>query len=137
MSQESLVPSNRPKSTSQPKAFKEQKSLTERIEESRKVREKYPDRVPVICEKSAVEKDLPSIDKNKYLVPADLNVSQFVMVVRGRLSVDETTSLFFFVGKDVLLMQTDLMGSIYEKYKDEDGFLYISYSGQNTLGALE
>jgi GABA(A) receptor-associated protein len=27
------------------------------------------------------------------------------------------------------------MGHIYEKYKDEDGFLYITYSGENTFGA--
>lgn len=26
------------------------------------------------------------------------------------------------------------MGSIYEEHKDEDGFLYIAYSGENTFG---
>ena len=28
-----------------------------------------------------------------------------------------------------------LMSSIYEDHKDEDGFLYIQYSGENTFGA--
>lgn len=28
------------------------------------------------------------------------------------------------------------MGSIYEENKDEDGFLYIAYSGENTFGHL-
>lgn len=28
------------------------------------------------------------------------------------------------------------MSSIYEDHKDEDGFLYITYSGENTFGAL-
>lgn len=32
--------------------------------ESAKIREKYPDRIPVICEKSATSK-LPNIDKTK------------------------------------------------------------------------
>ena len=32
--------------------------------ESDKIREKYPDRIPVICEKSATSK-LPDIDKSK------------------------------------------------------------------------
>ena len=27
-----------------------------------------------------------------------------------------------------------LMSSIYEEQKDEDGFLYITYSGENTFG---
>jgi GABA(A) receptor-associated protein len=30
----------------------------------------------------------------------------------------------------------DLISNIYERYKDEDGFLYITYSGENTFGAL-
>ena len=29
------------------------------------------------------------------------------------------------------------MGSIYEEHKDEDGFLYISYSGENTFGGSD
>jgi GABA(A) receptor-associated protein len=29
------------------------------------------------------------------------------------------------------------MSSIYEDHKDEDGFLYITYSGENTFGGLE
>ena len=28
------------------------------------------------------------------------------------------------------------MSSIYEDHKDEDGFLYITYSGENTFGGL-
>lgn len=28
-----------------------------------------------------------------------------------------------------------LMSSIYEDHRDEDGFLYITYSGENTFGA--
>jgi hypothetical protein len=27
------------------------------------------------------------------------------------------------------------MSSVYEDHKDEDGFLYITYSGENTFGA--
>lgn len=30
----------------------------------------------------------------------------------------------------------DLVSNIYERYKDEDGFLYITYSGENTFGSL-
>lgn len=29
------------------------------------------------------------------------------------------------------------MSSVYEDHKDEDGFLYITYSGENTFGCLE
>lgn len=41
----------------------------QRKEESSKIRDKFPDRIPVICEK-AEKTDIPAINKNKYLVPA-------------------------------------------------------------------
>lgn len=28
-----------------------------------------------------------------------------------------------------------MMSSIYDEHKDEDGFLYFTYSGENTFGA--
>lgn len=37
--------------------------------EAERIRQKYPDRIPVICEK-AEKSDIPTIDKKKYLVPA-------------------------------------------------------------------
>lgn len=32
------------------------------------------------------------------------------------------------------VVAAELMSHIYAKYKDEDGFLYITYSGENTFG---
>lgn len=43
----------------------------QRRAESERIRTKYPDRVPVICEKSE-KSNVQDIDKKKYLVPADL-----------------------------------------------------------------
>ena len=54
------------------------KSLEERIEESTNVLKKYPNRIPVIVEKSDKCKELQDIDKNKYLVPDDLTFGQFI-----------------------------------------------------------
>lgn len=28
-----------------------------------------------------------------------------------------------------------MMATVYEEHKDEDGFLYITYSGENTFGS--
>jgi hypothetical protein len=35
----------------------------------------------------------------------------------------------------VLCCAAALMSSVYEDHKDEDGFLYITYSGENTFGS--
>ena len=39
-------------------------NIEARKNESERIRERYPDRIPVICEKSETSK-LPDIDKNK------------------------------------------------------------------------
>ena len=33
-----------------------------------------------------------------------------------------------------LVFYSASMGQIYEEHRDEDGFLYIAYSGENTFG---
>ncbi|GJN41435.1 hypothetical protein PR202_gn00809 [Eleusine coracana subsp. coracana] len=104
-----------------------------RQKESSRIREKYPDRVPVIVEKAG-KSDVPDIDKKKYLVPGDLIVGQFVYVVRKRIKLSPEKAIFIFV-KNTLPPNASLMSAIYEEHKDEDGFLYMTYSGESTFGS--
>lgn len=97
----------------------------------------------------------------RYLVPADLTVGQFVYVVRKRIKLSAEKAIFIFV-KNILpptganyfikslifaslhvvqylfcfYFAAAMMSAIYEEHKDEDGFLYMTYSGENTFGAL-
>ncbi|TQD70429.1 hypothetical protein C1H46_044034 [Malus baccata] len=77
-------------------SFKLEHTLERRQAEASRIREKYPDRIPVIVEKAA-RSDIPDIDKKKYLVPADLNVGQFVYVVRKRIKLGAEKAIFIFV----------------------------------------
>ncbi|KAD4386028.1 hypothetical protein E3N88_26197 [Mikania micrantha] len=88
----------------------------------------------VIVEK-AERSDIPDIDKKKYLVPADLTVGQFVYVVRKRIKLSAEKAIFIFV-KNILPPTAAMMSAIYEENKDEDGFLYMTYSGENTFGLI-
>ncbi|KAK8249285.1 gamma-aminobutyric acid receptor associated protein, partial [Phyllosticta capitalensis] len=105
--------------------FKDEHPFEKRKAEAERIRQKYNDRIPVICEK--VEKsDIATIDKKKYLVPSDLTVGQFVYVIRKRIKLSPEKAIFIFVD-EVLPPTAALMSSIYEEHKDEDGFLYITY----------
>ena len=106
--------------------FKKSKSENERITESSKIIERYPDRIPIIVEKDKKCK-IKDIDKNKFLVPNDMTLGQFMYVIRKRIKLDSTEALFFFVN-NVLCNNTQTLGEIYKKYKDKDGFLYILYT---------
>ncbi|RDY09581.1 Autophagy-related protein 8a, partial [Mucuna pruriens] len=132
-------------------SYKHQLPLERRLVESSRIREKYPDRIPVIVEK-AERSDIPDIDKKKYLVPADLTVGQFVYVVRKRIKLGAEKAIFIFIndtlpptGKYPVMLNVQwsctkslvaaaLMAAVYEEYKDQDGFLYMTYSGENTFG---
>lgn len=113
-------------------AYQKENPIEKRIEESRRIREKFPERIPVIVEKAA-KSDIPDIDKKKYLVPGDLTVGQFVYVIRKRIDLTAEKAIFVFVN-NVLPPTAALMSSIYKEHKDEDGFLYITYTGENTFG---
>ncbi|KAJ8436301.1 hypothetical protein Cgig2_005225 [Carnegiea gigantea] len=112
--------------------FKLEHDLGKRRAEAARIREKYPDRIPVIVEK-AERSDIPNIDKKKYLVPADLTVGQFVYVIRKRIKLSAEKAIFIFVD-NVLPPTGAILSAIYEEKKDEDGFLYVTYSGENTFG---
>jgi GABA(A) receptor-associated protein len=72
----------------------------------------------------------------RYHVPADLTVGQFVYVIRKRIKLSPEKAIFVFVN-NVLPPTAALMSSIYEEHKEDDGFLYIAYSGENTFGDWE
>eukprot|EP00696_Hemimastix_kukwesjijk_P015862 gnl/Hemi2/4114_TR1435_c0_g6_i1.p1 gnl/Hemi2/4114_TR1435_c0_g6~~gnl/Hemi2/4114_TR1435_c0_g6_i1.p1 ORF type:complete len:119 (-),score=45.46 gnl/Hemi2/4114_TR1435_c0_g6_i1:191-547(-) len=113
--------------------FKRDHPFEQRQNEAARIRTKYPDRIPVICEKSE-KSDIPDIDKKKFLVPIDLTVGQFVYVIRKRIRLSPEKAIFIFVN-NVLPPTAALMSTIYEEQRDEDGFLYVTYSGENTFGA--
>lgn len=76
------------------------KPIDKRRSEAERIRIKYPDRVPVICEK-ADRSDIPDIDKKKYLVPADLTVGQFQYVIRKRIKLAPEKALFVFCSNHI------------------------------------
>uniref|UniRef100_A0A3Q2QZ76 Gamma-aminobutyric acid receptor-associated protein-like 2 n=1 Tax=Fundulus heteroclitus TaxID=8078 RepID=A0A3Q2QZ76_FUNHE len=116
----------------QQNTYKELVAEEHRCVESAKIRNKYPDRVPVIVEKVSGSQ-IVDIDKRKYLVPSDITVAQFMWIIRKRIQLPSEKAIFLFVDKTV--PQSSLtMGQLYDKEKDEDGFLYVAYSGENTFG---
>eukprot|EP00656_Telonema_subtile_P042521 TRINITY_DN4819_c0_g1_i1.p1 TRINITY_DN4819_c0_g1~~TRINITY_DN4819_c0_g1_i1.p1 ORF type:complete len:141 (+),score=41.72 TRINITY_DN4819_c0_g1_i1:97-519(+) len=105
----------------------------QRRSEAQRVRERHPDRLPVICEKMEGSK-INDLDKNKFLVPSDLTVGQFVLVVRKRVMLEPEKAVFLFIGDSVPPTSAH-MADLYNKYADDDGFLYVKYSGESSFGA--
>ena len=114
-------------------AYKKQHSFLCRSEESKRILDKFPDRLPIIIEKGKNEKNLPNIDKTKYLVPYDLTIGQFIYIVRQRIKTKPEQSIFVLTN-GILPSSSQELSRVYSQHKDYDGFLYLQYMGENTFG---
>lgn len=113
--------------------FKKTHTKTQRLAESQRITTQYPDRVPIICEKLPGAKNIPDIDKKKYLAPGVLTIGQFMFVIRKRLKLSAEKALFIFIDNKIPSASQQL-SEVYRTNKDLDGFLYVAYSFENTFG---
>jgi len=114
--------------------FKKNHGFEERKLEAERILEKYPERIPIIVERS-IRTDVPEIDKKKYLVPKDITVGQFVYIIRKRIKLAPEKAIFLFLN-DSIPPTASLLSELYGDNKDEDKFLYLTYAGENTFGEM-
>lgn len=130
-----------------------------RAAEAHRIRTKYPNRIPVICER-APRCDLPDIDKKKFLVPMNMMVGEFKYIVHKHINqcamtqhlqgsqgftgsgnggtaaavpITHEKTIYLFVNNTAPKAGA-LMQELYEEHVAEDGFLYVEYAAENTLG---
>lgn len=114
--------------------FKSRVPFEDRLDESTRIRNKFPGRIPLIVERARTsDKRIPLLDKEKFLVPKDLTVAQFLFIVRRRLTLPSEIALFLFINGTLPTTGT-LMSELYAIHCDRDGFMYAQYSGENTFG---
>ena len=112
--------------------YRDSRTLDERCSESKIMRQRYPDRVPVIIEPKC--KRTPIIDKRKYMAPINLSFAQLFYVVRKRLQIGPEQGLFFFMDNNTIARANASVSDVYNEHANEDGFLYVKYSLENTFG---
>ena len=109
----------------------------ERKAEAAKIRSKFPDRVPVICERaSSASASLPHIDNSKFLVPEEMTMGQLVYIVRKRIKLPPEQAIFVFVAGRLPPTSAKL-ADLYRKHQDADGMLYCVYASENTFGSSQ
>lgn len=113
--------------------FKAEHTFDKRCQDSKIIREKYPERIPVIVEldsKSDIDKFLT---KNKYLVPHDLSMNQFIYVIRKKINIPDHKAIYMFVN-ETLPPITTLLSALDREHRDPDGFLYITVCSEVSYG---
>ena len=113
--------------------FKKVLSLEKRKEEYQKIKSKLSSKIPIICEKDPRSLIEP-IAKTKFLVNPQMNVSSFNEIIRKKLNLEAKEGIFLLVKGKNVITGNQTMQEIYEHYKDEDGFLYITYASESVWG---
>merc|ERR1719265_2499708 len=102
-----------------------------RKEEAERILKKYPDRVAVICER-APRSTLPALPKVKFLVPGTMTVGEFKYTIQKHI-VDSAESLsaeqtIYLFARGTATRTNSTLSEVYDAYKSEDGFVYITYA---------
>ena len=102
------------------------KNLLKRKKEFENLLKNNPNCVPVIIEKK-IDSNLEKCDKTNFLVPKEFSADQFIFLLRKRLDLTKEQNLFLTSNENLINGEIKFY-EIYSKFKNEDGFLYISYS---------
>lgn len=100
-----------------------------------KVTAKYPSKLPILMETPNNQIDLK---KTKFLMDYDQSLNDLIISFRKTQQLLPAEAIFLYAydkkNLPIILSGSDTMGIIYEKYKYNDGFLYIHVQKENTFG---
>ena len=101
---------------------------------------KYPDRVPILI--SSLSHKTHGI--NRFIVPIDMTVASFMSLLRKKVELASTETIFIFVKNnktdssisttDVIAPTSATLGTLYEQYKDDKLVLNLLYEKENVFG---
>lgn len=108
----------------------------------------------VIVKKFPGEKHLPQLDKTKYLVPQEITMSQFQMILRwaicssisyfskykffflsrNKMQLHPNRSMYLLVNERSMLSLSTTIAEVYYEFAQADGYLYVTYASQEVFG---
>ena len=116
------------------KEFKLQTDWVKRLNKTQILKTKYPQKIPVILDR--LNKYTPKPSNHRFLVPQDFTVGQFMTIIRKHLpDLNPSQNIFLFINeKNTIPPMTMLMSELFSQYHEEDNFLYIVISIEQTFG---
>ena len=111
------------------------KPLEERKKDSAFILQEYPNKIPILIEKDPNYPNNIELSKNKILMESKVKVYEIVQALNSNYlhlktcMDDKTLNITLKISsKSIKLSNFDELLTIYDNYKDEDGFLYVLYS---------
>ena len=97
-----------------------------------RIREKYPDKVPVVIHvHQSSHSELPPLDKNKFIIPLSFTVAQLLATIRKRINLSAEKALFIFTNNSILASNTTMQDLLSNSKKQ---YLEFIIAVENTFG---
>jgi microtubule-associated protein 1 light chain len=97
---------------------------------------KHPNRVPIIISSTSFKEH----GQHRFIVPNNITVSEFMKILRNKVSLKQEEAIFIFV-KDkslnndaVIVPSSSSIESIYNQYKDNNMVLNLIYEKEAVFG---
>ena len=87
----------------------------------------------MIIEKSTTSQ-LKNMEQSNFILKKYHTLAQLIHIIRSKIGITEKDSIFIIVGPNVTPPVNKTIDELYEKYADNDGFLYITYCSENCFG---
>lgn len=104
----------------------------------RGLRAKYPERVPIEVVKSTrASADLDDISQRKFLVPTELTIAEFMVVLRKRMELDSKNAIFVFINNTIPAATAtfgELEASRMQAGGSDEEILLLEWCVENTFG---
>ncbi len=91
---------------------------------------KYPDRVPAYVNFPSEYKHM----KNKYLIPREYTMGEFIAYMRKKMSVPAKYGLIVIVNQTTIPTMSQTIDVIYSQNKDPNGMLQVIINMESTFG---
>ena len=108
--------------------YKDSKTFTERQCDYNKIKSKHPNHIPIIIDNSEIK-----IKKYKFLIEKDMLMSHLIYAIRKQTNLASHEAMFVYVNNSII-HTSQTMYKIWNEHHDEDGFLYLKVSKENTFG---
>jgi GABA(A) receptor-associated protein len=95
---------------------------------------KYPGSIPIYVSKGVRSNNIEDYGSKKFMVKREMTGITLLQSVRNALKIKTNEAVYLMVNDIEMILLSLSIGNLYDKYKSDDGYMYVSYYGENAFG---